>query len=1179
MPGMDRGPAANAVSAEAAVCLNLTRALDATRRVEDFYAIALDALEDGLGVRRSSILLFDDDGVMRFKASRGLSDAYRRAVEGHSPWRPGTPDAEPIVVADVEADPALTPLLPAVLAEGIAAMAFVPLVNGQGVVGKFMLYYDTPHEPSSDELQLAGIIASQVAFAVDRTQSEARARQSEERLRFALDAANMGTWDWNPRTQVIRWSENLERVHGLAPGTFDGTFESFQKEIHPDDRARVVASVERALTTGAPHEVEYRIVTGDGAVRWLEAKGRVEHGPDGRPVRMSGVCMDVTPRKQADVARVEAMEMANRASQRLAAIVESSGDAIVSKDLNGVIMSWNRAAERVFGYTAAEAVGRSITLIIPKERLAEEDEVLARVRAGGPVEMETIRQAKDGRRLPISLMVSPIRDADGRIVGASKIARDISDRKRAEAERDQLHLRLATLVTASASLLHAADADAVAAATIATAQQLLVADAYALWATDRQDGSWKMVGFRGVSEGFAGRVIAAVSGARSSAATLFTDPWPVTDVSEQPLLESLLPAYREEGIRSLLVCPMRFGPDRAGTLVFYYRARREFPASDVEAAQTLANLAAAAMTTADLHDELRRERNATDAARSRASFLADATAILSRSLDYEKTLGAVARLAVPEMADWCAVDILDPAGDVRRLAVAHVDPAKVDTARTLNERYPPDPGTPGGIHDVIRTGRPAMMEVIPPELITADARDDEHRRLLSELALSSYLCLPLVSPRGTLGAMTFVYAESGRRYGERDLAFGQELAARATLALENAFAYQRVNEASRIKDEFLATLSHELRTPLNAILGYAQMLSTGVLSGDGHTKAITVLMRNAHALKQIIDDVLDVARITSGKLRLNVRPLELGDVLKNATATVQPAADAKDVALDLALDLDAPQVLGDADRLQQVVWNLLSNAVKFTPRGGYVRLLLRQHEGWVEVVVTDDGLGIDPAFLPHIFERFRQADSRFAREHAGLGLGLAIVRDLVELHGGTVTASSEGAGTGATFTVRLPAIAAHKTAGPLAPANRPAAATAAPYRLSDTLKGSRILAVDNEEDALGLLRVILESAGADVTTAASGQAALALVERRKFDVLVADIGMPGMDGLELIRHIRGLASPRNGLSALALTAYARSEDRLAALASGFQMHLAKPVNPAELVAAIAALVGRTNIAV
>ena len=323
------------------------------------------------------------------------------------------------------------------------------------------------------------------------------------------------------------------------------------------------------------------------------------------------------------------------------------------------------------------------------------------------------------------------------------------------------------------------------------------------------------------------------------------------------------------------------------------------------------------------------------------------------------------------------------------------------------------------MHEVLRTGKPVMMASIPADRVAAAARDDEHRRILSELGLTSYMCVPLLSTSGTIGALSFVFAESGRHYTERDLAFAQDVAARAALAIDNALAYRRAYDANRLKDEFLATLSHELRTPLNAILGYAQMLSMGVLQEERQSHAIAVLTRNAESLRQMIDDVLDVSRITSGKIRLNVMPVQLDEIVRNAVATMQPAADAKGVALQVVVDAEIAPVPGDQDRLQQVVWNLLSNAVKFTPRGGHVQLRVEPVDTRVQLVVSDDGQGIDPAFLPHIFERFRQADSRFAREHGGLGLGLAIVRELIELHGGTVSATSDGPGTGATFTIRL----------------------------------------------------------------------------------------------------------------------------------------------------------------
>jgi PAS domain S-box-containing protein len=415
------------------VCLQLTHAISRTERLDEIYEAALDALAAGLNVQRASILLFDPDGIMRFTAWRGLSDTYRNAVEGHTPWSPQTKGADPIVVPDVTQDAGLAAFLPTIRAEHIATMAFIPLEGADGVIGKFMLYYADPHELSPDELQLAGLIAAQVAFAVAHIRAHLTAEASEERLRFALDAANMGTWDWDMGAQSVRWSENVERIHGMPPGSFDGTFQSYEREIHPEDRERVLASIQRALSEGVPHEVEYRIVGIDGTVRWVEGKGRVEHGPDGRPRRMTGVCMNVTRRKHAELAHAEALEHSNPASQQLAAIVESSDDAILSMSLDGAITSWNRAAEGMFGYSASEAIGESITLIVPPDRRAEEDLVLARIRAGEPIEMETVRRRKNGTSVAISLMVSPIKNAEGHIVGASKIARDITERKKAEA--------------------------------------------------------------------------------------------------------------------------------------------------------------------------------------------------------------------------------------------------------------------------------------------------------------------------------------------------------------------------------------------------------------------------------------------------------------------------------------------------------------------------------------------------------------------------------------------------------------------------------------------------------------------------------------------------------------------------------------------------------------------------
>ena len=669
------------------------------------HAAALDALESGLDVRRASILLFDPDGVMRFKASRGLSDEYRAAAEGHTPWTPGTKDAEPIAVPDIADDARLAPLAETIRAEGIAAMTFIALEGTEGVLGKLMLYYAEPHSASKEELELARLIAAQVAFAVERTRAQLVAKGSEERLRFALDAANMGTWDWDVRKQQVRWSENVERI----PRSAGGDVRRHVRELRPRDSSLTIGSgsslaTPRTRARGVPHDVEYR--TSAPTARFDGSKGKDVSTTvrTAEPDRMTGVCMNVTPRKQAELARIEVLEHSNQTSQRLAAIVESSDDAIVSKNLDGIITSWNRRAERMFGYSASEAIGQSIILIVPPDRRDEEAHVLASIRAGRPVELETIRRRKDGTTVPISLMVSPVKDADGRIVGASKIARDITARKQSEAERAELHRRLAMLVSASASLLDSPETDSVRTATVSLAQQLMVADGYAVWAT-RPGGEWQILRSEGVSQGFASRVISSYRGDPALPVMAFAAPLAVTDVTREPVLQEHLATFRDEGICSLLACPMRLGAERAGSLVFYYRTPHSFSDVDVQTGQALANLAAAALTTAELYEQQRAQRNAAEYARRQAAFLADATAILSRSLDYQQTLAAVARLAVPEIADWCAVDILNETGDLHRLAVAHVDPAKLESARLLERQYPAEPSSPRGVREVIRTGQ------------------------------------------------------------------------------------------------------------------------------------------------------------------------------------------------------------------------------------------------------------------------------------------------------------------------------------------------------------------------------------------------------------------------------------------------------------------------------------------
>jgi PAS domain S-box-containing protein len=573
----------------------------------------------------------------------------------------------------------------------------------------------------------------------------------------------------------------------------------------------------------------------------------------------------------------------------------------------------------------------------------------------------------------------------------------------------------------------------------------------------------------------------------------------------------------------------------------------------------------------------------------RRDFLARAGAALVSSIDYRATLATVAQLAVPQLADWWAVDIVEATARVpQQVAVAHVDPQKVELGRALRAKYPPDPNAPTGVAEVIRTGVPELYSEIPPALLESRVRDAEYLQTLRDLKFESAMIIPLRGRERTLGAMTFVYAGSGRQYTQDDLAFAEEFARRCALAIENALALKQAEDAraeerglrreadiaNRAKDEFLATVSHELRTPLNAILGWTVTLRSRRPPPDVD-RGLGIVERNARRQLRLVEDVLDVSRIISGKLALTLGPANIGEIVGGAIESVLPAAQAKGVTIDADLEAESPiTITADSDRLHQVMWNLLANAVKFSAKGGRVSVKSFRQGSDVCVRVTDTGVGIASDVIPYVFDPFRQADASTTRIHGGLGLGLAIVKQLVVAHGGTVRAQSEGEGRGATFTVTLPAIGVVRAVSepPSAPGALPGAVAAAAPRL----EGLTVLVVDDEEDALLLVEELLCERGAKVTAVRSAPEALAALENSKPDVIVSDIGMPEMDGYALLRQIRALPVSRGGRTpAIALTAYARREDAQRAFAAGFQMHVSKPADPVQLATIVANLGGRT----
>jgi signal transduction histidine kinase/PAS domain-containing protein/ActR/RegA family two-component response regulator len=460
----------------------------------------------------------------------------------------------------------------------------------------------------------------------------------------------------------------------------------------------------------------------------------------------------------------------------------------------------------------------------------------------------------------------------------------------------------------------------------------------------------------------------------------------------------------------------------------------------------------------------------------------------------------------------------------------------------------------------------------------------------------SYLAVPVVTRAGAvIGGLFFGHPETDV-FTERSERVIVGVAAQAAVAIDNARLYESAQKAaeerknlldseraarataerlSDLKDEFLANLSHELRTPLNAILGWSQVLRRGARGEADFNKGLEAIERNARVQTQLIEDLLDMSRITSGKVRLDIQPIEPVSVIEASLETVKPAAEVKGIRLEKLLDPTAGPISGDPSRLQQILWNLLSNAIKFTPKGGKVQILLTRVNSHIEISVADTGIGIRPDFLPYVFERFRQGDASAARMHGGLGLGLSIVKQLVELHGGTVWADSAGEGRGATFSIHLPLAAIHRNLrvqGGVHP--KASAVIPADFKTLD-LSGVKVLVVDDEIDARDLIRRVLEDCEATVFTASTAAEALLLIEGERPHVFISDIGMPKVDGFELLRRVRALGEARGGrVPAIALTAFARSEDRTRARRAGFLVHVSKPVEPSELVATVGTVAGR-----
>ena len=829
----------------------------------------------------------------------------------------------------------------------------------------------------------------------------------------------------------------------------------------------------------------------------------------------------------------------------LAALIESADDAIISKTLEGIITSWNKGAERIFGYTADEVIGKSVTILIPEGHLDEEPAILARLRAGQRIEhYETVRVRKDGQLIDISLTVSPIRGPHGDIVGASKIARDITERKQSRRALDEASARLKL----------------------------------ALDAARLGDWSWNAKSDIVTMSETAARIFGVPPGAymtRSQMRQLMHE-----DDRDRARLAV------EEALAQHKDFEIEYRVKRAdGSEVWVLAKARGVFAEDGSLAGTLGFV----------QDISVRKRNE-EALREHAETLRTLNEVgknISAELDLHKTVQTVtdaARDLIGARFGSFFYNVLNDEGEsymlytisgVPREAFAHFP-----MPRNTQLFGPTFSGQgPVRIDDVKldpRYGKNSPYYGMPE----------------GNLPVTSYLAVPVVSHSGEVLGGLFFGHPAPAMFTERDEIIVSGLASQAAIAMDNARLYEaakkaraeaeqaatenerlfrQAEESSRLKEEFLATISHELRTPLSAILGWARMLRLGQLSDENVAKALDTIERNARAQAQLVDDLLDVSRIITGKLRMDVRPADPNSFIDAAVEAVMPAAEAKGVRVQKVVDSGPISIPGDPVRLQQVVWNLLSNAIKFTPRGGRVQIRSERINSHLEIIVTDTGQGIASDFLPHVFDRFRQADQKTSRQHGGMGLGLAIVRHLVELHGGTVQANSEGEGQGAIFTVTLPITPVYQVDASGGRVHPGARDLLPPDDSTDRLDGLRILVVDDEPDTRELLKQGLEYCGASVKVVGSAVDAMEALKTSIPDILISDIGMPETDGYELIRQVRRLPVDRGGkVPAIALTAYTRIEDRLQALRGGYDMHVPKPVELTELVAVAASVVRRSS---
>jgi GAF domain-containing protein len=922
----------------------LVQTIGAARTLDEVYEYALDGIRDTLGVSRASLLLFDDEGVMRFRAWRGLSDSYRAATDGHSPWKPDTTSAAPVLVPDVAADESLAALRPIIEAEGIRALAFLPLVSRGRLLGKFMLYHEQPHDFTSDEISLASVVAASIAFAIDRLQIERQLVFTQERTDRlqSLTAALSGALT---REKVVE----IVAREGLAALGADSAIVALLSED------RRMFEIIFALNYEPEVVRDWSTFPADADVPFRDA------------VLLQQPILLVNHEDTAQ--RYPGLLSQNRAmsEQNSHACVPLSVDGGVT----GAISFGFREVQR---FTQADeafmvALGRQCGQALERARLYE-------------VEREA-RQAAEDASLAAEERSALIRGLQ-------------------EISEAALHdLTLDELVDDILPRVHQMmDAEE-------TTILLMTEDRTALVVRSTLGFRTNEVGFVvPYGEGFAGTIAANKR------------PLVVDDIEKIKVRAPLL----RQNAKSLLGVPLISKGDVIGVLHVGNTRRRFFDKESVRVMQLIADRVALAIEKTSLIEAERTARAEAERAHNQQQFLARASEILSSSLDLQTTLAAVADICVPFLGDWCVVDVTTAEGSLERVSVVHRDPEKVALAHDLQERYRPDPRSGNGVEAIARTGKPQINADITDEMIEAIDAPRELKDILRGLGLRSSMAVPLIAHAQTVGVLTVISAESGRRYNDDDLDLAMELGRRVALAVENARLYQtaqRIQEdlrkANEAKDEFLGLVSHELRTPVTTIYGGARLLRSrgDAIDADTRVSVLGDLEQEADRLRRIVEDLLVLARLELGA-ELHTEPVLAQHVAKSAVATFQRRHPNREVRLRVE---DIPPVLTTQSYLEQVLSNLLSNAGKYSPHDQPIDVSVVRGEDAAIISVCDRGPGLAEDELDRIFERFYRGAAT-ATQASGAGIGLTVCKRLVEAHGGVISAQlREGGGLEVSFTV------------------------------------------------------------------------------------------------------------------------------------------------------------------